>query len=470
MLGLFGTLSLATRSLATQQKGTEVAGHNLANVNNPAYARQRLAIQTSIAIPTHLGLQGTGADAIAIRQLRDVLLDRQIQSELGASGSLDAQQRALQYAQANLGQQLDLQATTTSGTGTQHGLAENLSDLFNAFHGLASQPSSLAERQILLLKAQNLATQFSHVAQRLDNVTDSLNQSVLTDVDAANLAITEIARLNANIIAAELGGNSQANDLRDIRQQRLEDLAKITNFTTTTNSNGSLDITLDGVPLVRGAALLDQLDTFTDPSGLVSVRSLATAAPLTLTGGSLHGTLEARDGAVASLRANINALATQLITEVNTIHTAGFDLQDQTGLPFFTGTNAASIRVNSDLLADPSRIQAAASVDAPGDNRIILALAQLGDRAIPALQNQTFAGQYQQTVASLGQSLSLLNTQAENQDLVEQMLLSQRDSLSGVSLDEEMTDLIRFQRAFEASARLITTVSEMLETVVNLKR
>jgi flagellar hook-associated protein 1 len=323
---------------------------------------------------------------------------------------------------------------------------------------------------VLVLKAQALTTHFSQIALRFDNVNHALNDSVHSDVNAANSALADIARLNARIIAAEIGGADQANDLRDIRQERIETLAQLVHITTISQSNGAIDVSLDGLQLVQGPNQLDQLESFPLPSGNVAIRSRATAEPLTLTGGSLHGTIHARDGAIASLRDNLDVLAAQLIDQVNLIHSQGFSLQDQTGLPFFTGSNAASIRVHEALLADPSRIQAAANPDAPGDNQVILALAALGTQAIPGLQNQTFSQQYHQSVASLGQSLNQLNSQVQNQNLVEQMLLRQRDSISGVSLDEEMTDLIRFQRAFEASARLITTISDMLETVVNLKR
>ena len=138
MPGLFGALSLANRSLQTQRNGTEIAGHNLANVNTPGYARQRVAIETSLSVPTDLGNQGTGADAVGIYQLRDALLDRNIVSETSVRGSYESRQRALQFAQATLGQQIDRQATgaegaaAASGVGGQHGIAEELSDLFNA--------------------------------------------------------------------------------------------------------------------------------------------------------------------------------------------------------------------------------------------------------------------------------------------------------------------------------------------------
>src|SRR5438552_13136498 len=133
MLGLFGSINLGARSLQTQQMGIEIAGQNLANVNNPAYSRQRLDIDSSLTVPTWVGPQGTGADVVAIQQVRSALLDGQLQSEISVSGYVEAQQQALEYAQANLGQQIDTRASTTQSASTagsgQASLAQGLSDL-----------------------------------------------------------------------------------------------------------------------------------------------------------------------------------------------------------------------------------------------------------------------------------------------------------------------------------------------------
>jgi flagellar hook-associated protein 1 FlgK len=159
-----------------------------------------------------------------------------------------------------------------------------------------------------------------------------------------------------------------------------------------------------------------------------------------------------------------------LISEVNAVHAGGFGLGGTSGESFFTGTNASDIAVNANLVDDPSRIQASGVAGAVGDNTVAVRLAQLAEVQHAGLGNQTFLESYGQTVAALGQSLNGTTTQLANQQIVENMLLRQRDSVSGVSLDEEMTDLIKFQRAFEASAKLITTVDELLATVINLKR
>ncbi len=467
---------MANRSLQTQRNGTEIAGHNLANVNTPGYSRQRVAIETSLTIKSDMGPQGTGADAVGIYQLRDALLDRNIVSETSVRGSYESRQRALQFAQATLGQQIDRQATgaegaaAASGVGGQHGIAEELSDLFNAMQSLSTHPTSTSERQVLLIKAESLATQFNQVSTRLDNLRTSLNDSLASDADQANLALSDIAKLNKEIIAAELGTTAEANDLRDIRQKRIEDLAKLVNIETTANTNGSVDIAIDGVTLVSGPNLEDTLETFDAGGGQFLVRTVTGATSLNVTGGSMHGTIDARDTDLLSVKTETDALAAALIAEVNAVHSAGFGLGGTSGEDFFTGTDAADIAVNQNLTADPSRIQASGVSGAVGDNTVMVRMAQLADARLASLGNQTFLERYGQTVASLGQALNGTNTQLGNQQIVESMLLRQRDAVSGVSLDEEMTDLIKFQRAFEASARLIMTIDEMLQTVVNLKR
>jgi flagellar hook-associated protein 1 FlgK len=465
MLGLFGTLNMGTRSLATQQLGTEVAGNNLANVNTPGYARQRVQIQTGITVPSTLGPQGTGADGVGISQLRDVVLDRQIIGEASIKGQLQSRQQGLQYIQASLGQQID-----SAGSGSQHGIAEEMSDLFTAFQSVSSSPTDLAERQVLILKAQNLAAQFNLVSTRLDNVEKGLNDSIGVDAEKANLLLADIAKLNAEIVKTERGGAGRANDLRDVRQLRLESLASLVKFNAAESVDGALSISVDGQTLVNGAVLEDTLQTYDSGGGKLLLRTAKGQTNLSVGGGSIQGSIDSRDTALASIRGDIDQIASGLITRVNAVHSGGFSLTGSTGAAFFTGTGAASIKVNAAIAGDPRLFQAADTAGATGNNKVVLQLAQLASESQAALNNQTFSGYYNQAVASMGQDLASVNTQIGNQEIVQTMLQRQRDSVMGVSIDEEMTDLIKYQKAFQASAKLISTVDEMLDIVMNLKR
>ena len=466
MLGLFGTLNLGARSLQTQQQGVEIAGHNLANVSNPAYSRQRLEIQTSTPLATSIGPEGTGADAVAIRQLRDTLLDRQIQSETSVAGFLQSQQTALQYAQASIGEQLQ-GSTSSGGVGSTGGLASDLSGLFNSFQDLSTSPSSLTSRQAVISQAQQLTTQFNQLDERLTSINGQLNQSVQNDVASANQLLSDIAGLNHQIAGSE-AGTGAANDLRDLRQQKIESLSKLVNVQSSPDSSGNTNLSVGGQLLVSGSTVQDTLQAYDSGGGQLLVRTATGGSPLTLTGGSIAGTIDGRDGALKSLHDGLNNLATQLISQVNTVYRAGYDLNDNTGADFFTGTNASDIGINAALANDPSALQASGVAGAAGNNQIALALAQMANTSQASLGNQTFAQSYNNTITGLGTALNSVNSQLDDEAHVQTMLQNQRNSVSGVSVDEEMTNLIMFQRAFQASAHLVSVVDQMLGVVVSL--
>ncbi len=473
MSGLFGLLNLGARSLQAQQLGLEVAGHNIANVNTPGYSRQRVNLATSAARLTTIGAIGNGVQALGIQQMRSVLLDGQVQGETSVRGFLEAQQAALQQGQAILGQTIDRLASDPTGGAAnvgQNGLAAGLSSFFAALQNLANTPTSSTERQAVLAQAQDLAARFNQVDARLATLNASLNKSLSSDAAKANELIDAVAELNKQILAAENTTTGAANDLRDLRQQKIEELSRLVNVTATEQPTGAVDLSISGVSVVTGGEVTDRLEVYDAGSGQMLVRTQTAQTPLTLTGGSLQGTIEARDGGLKSLRDDLNAMAGQLISEVNTLHRAGFSLTGSTGADLFTGTNAGDMGVNAALVTDPGLLQAAGVNGAPGDNQIALALAQLANQAQASLSNQTFSQRYAQTVAGLGQAISLINSRLDDQSLVEAMLVRQRDAVSGVSLDEEMTDIMRFQKAFQASAKVISTVDEMLETVLNMKR
>lgn len=183
----------------------------------------------------------------------------------------------------------------------------------------------------------------------------------------------------------------------------------------------------------------------------------------------MEGTIEARDGTLATLQSSVNTLASSLITQVNSIYSGGYSLTGTTGADFFTGSDAASIAVNTSLVNDPSSFQASGSATASGDNTVALELANLADTPQSNLQNETFSGSFGQTVGTFGEALQTANNQASNQTAVTNMLTTQQASVSGVNLDQEMTNLLSFQQAYEASAELVTTVNQMLGDTLAMK-
>jgi flagellar hook-associated protein 1 FlgK len=467
MVGLFGTLNIAARSLSADQEGTAVAGQNLANVNNPGYAREQLVLDPSTPIQTPIGQEGTGVTAAAITEARSALLDGQITSESSVTGSLNAQQQALQNAQTYLNEQIQ----STSNNTSPSGLTADLSNLFNAFQSLSTDPGNLAQRQSLVQSAQQLASQFNQVSSQLQTVSAGLNTSIQNDVNGVNQDLATIAGLNQQIVQSEASGGS-ANVLVDQREQAIEDLAGKVNITTSAQSNGSVNISIGGVGMFDGASnqrVADGLVTYDSGGGNLLIKTQYQGIALTPTSGSIQGEIETRDGALAAVQSGINTLASQLITQVNSVYSAGYDMNGNTGANFFTGTNASDIGVNGALANDPTLVQASGTPGNAGDNSVALAVAQLGSNNFAGLNNQSFSQNWAQTVGNFGDALSSVNQQVTNSSSVTQMLTNQRQSVSGVSIDDEMTSIMEYQKAYEASAELISTVNQMLQTVVSMK-
>jgi flagellar hook-associated protein 1 len=467
MMGLFNILNMGAGALDAATTGTSVTGENLANVNNPAYARQRLQLGPSPPLQSLIGQEGTGVAAISINQVRDVLLDAQIQTEAGVTGSLNSQQTMLQYAEAALGEQIT-NASTSGADSSPNGLASGLSSFFSALQTLSTSPSSISARQAVIASAQQLAGQFNQASSQLTGLTNTINTSITNDVSGVNQDLAQIASINKQIVETNGVGGSP-NEFLDQREQVLEDLASKVNFTTTAESTGAVAITIGGVDMVDGVNQIDSLAAAYNGVGSFQVKSQNTGAFLTLAGGSIEGSITARDGAVAQLQTGLNTLASQLATSVNSVYSTGYDLNGNTGQNFFTGTDAATIAVNSTLAGDPSQFQASGTAGATGDNTIALALAQMANNTVAGLNNQTFSANYAATVANLGSSLATVNSQITNAGAMTQMLTNQRTSVSGVNIDDEMTNLMQYQKAYQASAELISIVNQMLQTVVSMK-
>jgi flagellar hook-associated protein 1 FlgK len=472
MIGLNALLNLGARSLQTQSQGTEVVGNNIANVNNSAYTRQRVAIASSTPVATSIGDQGTGADATAIQQIRDSVLEQEIQAQSSVTNSLDAQQSALQKIEAALGQSLDQtsQSSDSSGdsTGTQHGLGDAINTFFTNLQTLANDPTSLSQRKVVLIQAQDLATRFNQVNANLTKVKDGLNTQLDNNLTKANDLLSEIANLNQQISDAKSRGG-EPNDLIDTRTSKLQDLAALVKVDVADGTNGMVNVSVNGQALITDATRTDTLQTYDAGDGQMLVQTVTGGEPLTITGGSIQGIIDTRDGALADLSTSVNTLASKLISEVNTVHGTGFSLGGDTGLDFFEGDSAANIAVNSTLQSDPSKLQLSSSADAQGDNQVALALAQLVNKSITDLNNQTFSQNYTLMVTTLGQTAASVTSQISDQKVVTKMLTQQRTSISGVSLDEEMSSLLTYQKAYQASAKIVSTVNEMFDTVLQMK-
>ena len=464
MAGLFDTLSLGARSLSTYRKAIDTTGHNLANVHTAGYTRQRLEIETTTVDGGTSGPTGTGAEATRIVRLKNEFATRQLQVESSVEGSLSVRHEALQQALTALQEGIDRNGAKGTSTG---GISQGLSDFFAAAQSVATNPTSIPDRQAFVQKGQELAARFNLTDSRLATLEQGLNEAVQMETGQANSLVSEIAELNRAIVAEEALAEGYANDLRDTREAKLEELSSLVRVDATELADGAMNISVGGTMLIDGRDVVNTLESFDPGDGRLQVRITGQADALALTGGSIEGAISVRDGQLATLRDQINTLASAFITEVNAIHTTGFSLNGTTGADFFTGTNASDIAVDP-AMRDAALLQLSCNDAEPGDNTVALSIAGLIRQANAALGGQTFSGHQAQTVSWLGEEVSTARTELQDQATISQFFRNQRDAVSGVSVDEEMTNLVMFQKAFQASAKLISMTDEMLATIIQM--
>lgn len=472
MAGLLGDLISASRALAAHQTGVQTAGRNLANVNTPGYARQRVILGDRAAIQTATGSVGTGVEALGIKQIRDNLLDLQVIREGARTEYLNAQQSAYQQAESALGEQIDRSGDSAfigESSGSTNGLASALNDFFNGFDNVASSPSEASAKQVLLQKAATLVDKFNLVDQRLEGLQEDLTSKIGTEVESADSLLKQIADLNKQIQSLELGAPGSALDLRDQRQMRLEELGKYLNFTSTTIPGGSGQIQISAkdtngndVLLVDRGQVLGNL-AFNG----TSFTGGQTGATLAFTSGSLQGNLDARDGAIQQLRDNVKTTAEQFAQAVN----AAYNPTSATG-NFFTIPPATGL-IQLDASLSVSTLKTTDTGNA-GANEIALAVAEVAQKKFSTsggdLVDGTIGGFYNQVVSGFGETIVGVDSKLSDQKIIQGAITQQRDSVSGVSMDEEVADLMKFQRAFQATSRVIGVIDSMLESLINSVR
>jgi flagellar hook-associated protein 1 FlgK len=236
MAGIIGNLISASQSLTTQTQGVEIASKNIANINTPGYARQRLVLGDKGMIETPLGLQSMGVQALGIEQIRNTFLDSQVIREISKTSSLDAQESALSQAQANLGEPIegttgaiDVNTATTSSTG----ISAAINKFFNAFENFAAKPTDSGAKQQVLQQADAFVNRVNLTDNRLDSLQTDLTKQVSTELKSANDLISQIASLNGQIQTVEISVPNSAVDLRTKRQATLEELAKFLDLKAT---------------------------------------------------------------------------------------------------------------------------------------------------------------------------------------------------------------------------------------------
>jgi len=568
MTNLLGSIEMAKQSLNAQRHGLTVAGHNIANINTPNYARERVEISIDVR-----GHSLAGAAVTYVTQVRDKILENRLHQSIQESISWQTQSDQLQKTESLF--------TDLQGGGVSNAMAA----FWDSWQNLSTDPESKdISRSITIGRAQSLVKELKTLNSGLQTMYEEANIQIRDFSSKVNEIANSIANLNRDIASIEYSGQS-ANSQRTLRGSLLTELSEYTNFSIFEETNGMLQISFGGFSLVdrmrasklaiqdrvpssdnfssdqpntksilydeinqlaesfagvnqeilshQGTAIAlrdlknqrDEIETqittrfnlvdlteftFTDigdGSGMrqievkgnllvdgtrISKLSLDSQqvttdinSPLfgktegtvinpkngekvSIQGGKIGGLVNFRDNQLTQFIDRINTFATTLMAEVNAVHVKGYGLDNTTGLEFFTGNNINDIEVNSILETNPEKIGVSSVKDAAGNNLIALAIVEKRNTFLMSDGTQTLEDYYASTMTFVGIQSQQAQRNEENNELLVSQLETFRESYSGVSLDEEMVNLIQFQRAYEASARYISTVDRVMQTLINM--
>lgn len=473
MSKIHGMMDVGKRSMMNSQTALQTTGHNIANKSTEGYSRQRVELQT--AEPTGLGNHriGNGSKTAAITRTNNPYLEKQIGKEQANLGYYNGKADAMNRVESVYNEQ------------NNKGLNTFITDFFNAYRELSNNPESLATRTQVKETALALTQDFKRVNTQLTEIQRDIDQQVATHVDEINQMTSEIAQLNSKVQLVQSAGGP-ANDERDRRDLLIKKLGEKVNIRWAEGSDGAVTVTAGNSALLVAGDDAKRLsvqptgETDTKGEGSFDVFYQSTKdGQLTkvtdqLNGGAVGGLLEVRDKTIGGLLENVDKMAYSLASDVNALHGRGFDAYNQQGSHFFTvgpdvRHTAATIQVSERLARDPLKIAAAGQPGSPGDNRVANAISQLQFENVMPGETSTVDEFYNSMVGEVGVQSRKIQSSMESQKGIVDQLKNIRESISGVSLDEETTKLIEYQKAFDASARLIKTADEMFDTVLNLK-
>ena len=477
MTQLFGLLSIGAGSLLSQQRAINVTGNNIANVNTPGYSRQRLNMKTNLPMDTPVGPVGLGVQTTTVERVYDRFLGVQMNNESANLGRWEAQKGALE--------RVEVVFDESNG----YGLNQALSDFWSSWQDLSMNPSGTTERSVVAAKSQALADTIRQKYADLEQAQADIDAAVRSGVEDINRLTAEISDLNQKIASTESGGTINANDYRDRRDLALKELSEVIGINSFEDADGRVVVSVASGRVLVESGNTTALTAVTNAAGHADiVWADSTGASVNIaseiTSGKMAGWVQTRDAKIEGYKDRLNDLAQNLIVKVNDQHTAGVDRNGVAGKEFFevkkdgsgnivlNPNPAADMAVDQTILDDPSLIAAASATapTGPGDARNAAAIADLRTTLSMSGGTATFDDAVNALVSQVGHDVQEAKSYQSHQTDMLTYLDNYRESVSGVNLDEEMVNLVKYQAAYNAAAKMISMGDEMLNSLMNMIR
>lgn len=473
MSGINSVLNMARQGMDAQQLAVQVASQNISNASTQGYSRQTIQLESSYPTVFPYGSVGTGVSVESITRSRDALLDSTYRSDAAGQSSAETTSSALSQIQSIFGEPSDT------------GLSATLDKFWSSWSDLANDPTNSAAKAVVLSAGGNVASLLNQDAGQLDQLDHTNRQAISTDVGTVNKLTQQIADLNVQIVAAQSNGTS-ANDMADQRDNLLDQLSKLTGGRVVQRQNGASAFYVGGTLLVDGATVQKLQFNDAQPPSVSVVGNTGSVSGI---GGSLGAEIDVSTTQIPSVMSNLDALAKGIVQTVNAIHSTG---QTYSGNPpvaspagnFFDVTNpppaggdplltARGIRLSPTLTSPDDVAAAGPTATGPGNNDVANALANLTTTPVTFTSSTgaaiatTSIGQFFQGAIS---DLATATQNAQDNATVQGTLASnadaQRQSVSGVSTDDELISVIQHQNAYQAAARLVDVADQMAASLL----
>ena len=450
-------LNTAKDGLLAHQTAMNLTGSNITNVDTPGYTRQRPVFSSWGSVD-----KGTGVGIEKIERVYDRFLGVQINDKMHDVGYSEAKKGALENIEIIFNES------------SSSGINELLNRFWSSWEDLSANPAGQVERDALVSASQNLASVFRSSSDELVSVQNDANAEIAGLIHQANGYISDIADLNGKIAAIKTG-KGDANNLIDKRAEALKGLAGILDFQHLEDSDASVNVFLsNGMPLVMGDRTWE-LGVKTDPANSNFYNVVFRDDPAeevlnnVVTKGKLAGFLEVRDDKVVNYLSDLDSLAASIIAEVNAQHQLGYDMGHNLGGVFFEpATVARDMRVSTDIAEDVNKIAASETVNDDGGNAELIGA--IKDKLVMNGGTSTFNSYYASFVGKIGQDLADEERGLDHHTNIMNQLINKREGISGVSIDEEMINLARYQLGYNSAARLCNVADELIDTLLNLVR
>jgi flagellar hook-associated protein 1 len=473
-MSTFSGLSTALSALYAQRRALEVTGQNIANANTVGYSRQRaeMAPSSDVKVPARYSTPDPasgGVEITSVSRLHDEFLDNRMRAERSLSTYLGGQKDVYARIEQVIGEPSD--------TGVQ----AQLSEFWASWHDIANRPSDVAARTQLLSRANTVADSMRGIHNGLSSLWSSTRDQLNATVEEVNQAAIAVADFNHRIIVANAAG-LPTNEMADKRDQMVLKLTELTGATARPRTDGSVDVLINGSALVHGGDaralkpvgvtdMADQLNPtgqLGDPDGPVGVFWTDSPNNAGISGGKIASLLESMTTSITDASIDLDAVAAQFITAVNDQHRLGFDLDGIQGGNLFGGSTALSMSVLIDETEELAASSTPPDID-PDDGSLIPSLDGGNATALALIAKDPLGpdASYRTYVVDLGVKAQTVNRRADIQNTITQETEAARQAASGVSLDEEMTNMIQYQRAYEAAAKVMSVVDSTLDTLIN---